>query len=100
MPAGTSKSLFKQAFIQRVALARAGRRYTQAQMADLLEDGMKQDTYKQYETRSYLPHDLIPKFCLLCDIDHQWLFTGHGRSPAVSIPEEGKRRSRPKRRAA
>lgn len=67
-------SAYKQAFISRVKSAREARGLTQTGIATLL--GIGQDTYKQYEVRSYLPHYLVPKFCLACGVDASWLFNG------------------------
>jgi DNA-binding XRE family transcriptional regulator len=77
-----SKSAYKNDFIARVAWARKARGYTQQQLADLLD--IDQGTYKQYETRSFLAHDLVPRFCLLCGVDPSWLFTGIGRVPMAA----------------
>lgn len=65
-------SKFKSDFIARVKAAREAR-FTQAEIADLLQ--IPQDRYKQYETRSILPHFLIPKFCTACGISVEYLFT-------------------------
>ena len=73
MVKGSTKSAFKAAFIARTKQARIARGYSQEQMAALLD--MPQGTYKQYESRSLLPHDLIPRFSLLCGLDANWLFT-------------------------
>lgn len=93
-----AKTVFKQEFTKRVALARVGRNYTQAQLADKL--GMEQDKYKQYERRSLLPHDLIPRFCELCDIDTAWLFTGRGLAPRLEVERPAPKKRKNKSRAA
>jgi transcriptional regulator with XRE-family HTH domain len=75
-----TESQYKRGFIGRVREARIARALKQWQIADAL--GMAQDKYKQYETRSYLPHHLIGRFCVICRVDPDWLITGHGkRSP-------------------
>jgi hypothetical protein len=51
----------KAAFIGRVRAARAARFEKQGPMCVIL--GIDQGTYKQYETRTPLPHRYIPKFC-------------------------------------
>lgn len=65
---------FKEAFIRRTAEARERRGLTQEEMATLL--GLSQGTYKQYETRSLLPHRLIVPFCIATGVELAWLFTG------------------------
>lgn len=71
-PMGTKagKSEFNDAFQGRMRAARVAAGYSQIVMAELLSPGMEQGTYKQYETRpgSYLPHDLVPRFCKICQI--------------------------------
>jgi hypothetical protein len=54
-------------------------------MATIL--GVKQDRYKQYETRSPLPHEFIAAFCLAANVTEHWLFTGRQRriAPAEII---------------
>lgn len=97
----TAKSAYKARFIARVRWARAARSMTQAEMAELL--GIKQDKYKQYETRSYLPHDLVPRFILAAGIDWAWLFTEKGRGPVglePETPEATQRQGKTRRRAA
>lgn len=70
---------YKEKFMQRVRQARERVGYNQTEIAELL--GLKQDVYKQYETRSLLPHRLIGKFCLITNVDPVWLLTGAGRLP-------------------
>lgn len=74
-----SEAQFKQAFTERVKAARIANNYKQWEMAEAL--GMPQDKYKQYEGRSYLPHHLIGRFCILCHINPEWLMTGRGQKP-------------------
>lgn len=75
-----SSTEFKRAFIARIKAARKAKGATQAQMAEML--GLeRQDHYKQYEGRSLLPHHLVLKFCMICDIDPTYLYTGQGRTP-------------------
>jgi transcriptional regulator with XRE-family HTH domain len=68
---------FKDNFIKRTQLARNKADYSQHEIALLLQ--IDQGTYKQYETRSLLPHALIPAFCVICGISVHWLFTGAER---------------------
>lgn len=77
------ESQFKQEFIARVKAARASLGWKQWQMAEAL--GMPQDKYKQYEVRSYLPHHLIGRFCLVTRVDPEWLMTGHGEKPIQPV---------------
>lgn len=45
--------------------------------------GIDRETYKQYETRTPLPHDMIPPFLELTGHDPWFLFTGR---PAKETP--------------
>lgn len=67
-----TRSAFKAKFCRRVAELRDARGWTQQQMADAL--GIPLDAYKKYENRSPLPHYLVPRFCLLTDVDAELLF--------------------------
>ncbi len=93
-------SAFKQSFMDRVRQARDARGLTQEEMATLL--GIPQSKYHKYESRSYLPHDLVPRFCLAAGVEEHWLFTGRRRQaePAEvpvtagkSRPARGRRKS-------
>lgn len=53
-------SKFKKAFLSRIKLARDGAGLTQEQMAERL--GIQQGKYAKYETRSFMPHELLHKF--------------------------------------
>lgn len=55
------------------------------------DDPSPASTYGKYETRSMMPHYLIPIFCGLVDKTTGWLYSG----PAVERPVE-KRGRRPK----
>lgn len=68
------KAAYALAFIRRTQMARFDTDYTQKAIADLL--GIEQDLYKTYETRSLIPHYLIPRFCAVCNISIHWLMTG------------------------
>lgn len=74
---------YKQAFMKRVAAARIARGLKQWQLAEAL--GMPQDRYKQYESRSLLPHHLIGRFCIVTRVDPEWLLTGHGQKPLKQL---------------
>lgn len=84
-------SLFKQQFLARTALARERSGRSQEDMAKDL--GISQGTYHKYETRTPLPHSLIPAFCTLCRITMEWLYTA-----AVELPEPKPRAPRRRRK--
>lgn len=69
-----SSSDYRDGFIKRVREARDGANYTQASIAKTLQ--ISQDVYKQYETRSLLPHRLIGPFCAATRVSESWLITG------------------------
>jgi transcriptional regulator with XRE-family HTH domain len=78
---GTDASAdFRKDFVRRVKLAREGSRFTQDEIAKLL--GMDQGTYKQYETRSLLPHRYVTMFCALTRVSEKWLLSGKGKMTA------------------
>lgn len=103
-----TESQYKQAFMARVAQARIARNLKQWQIAEAL--GMPQDKYKQYESRSLLPHHLIGRFCIICRVDPEWLLTGRGQkalqplqaveSPEQVIPAKKPQRARKRSKAA
>ena len=81
----------KLAFIGRTRLARMARFNKQKPILIIL--GIDQGTYKQYETRTPLPHRFIPKFCAATGVEIDWLLTGQGAGPKmVDIPKETSRR--------
>lgn len=89
-------SSFKEQFLARVAFARHRAGFTQASIAIEMGLADEDDTnaassYQKYETRSFMPHDLINQFCALTEITTGWLFSG----PAVARPIE-KRGRKPK----
>lgn len=91
----------KRRFIRRVKLAREARFDTQNPMLTIL--GLAQGTYKQYETRTPLPHRFIPKFCAATGVSMDWLLTGTGKGPgipAVAPMTEKPSRQSGRRRAA
>lgn len=97
-----SVSDFKEQFTARIARARHDAGYTQASMAIELglakeDDPAPASTYAKYETRSMMPHHLIPIFCGLCDKTTGWLYSG----PVVERPVEKRgRKPKPARRSA
>jgi transcriptional regulator with XRE-family HTH domain len=78
------KSQYRKEFLARTKLARMSTGLSQGEFANLL--GMKQDRYKQYETRTLLPHYLIVDFCEKCGVSEEWLISGRGPSP-ISRPQ-------------
>lgn len=86
-----SESEEKAAFIRRVRMAREARFDTQKPMLTIL--GLEQGTYKQYETRTPLPHRLIPVFCAATGVSLEWLLTGEGKGPVeVEYPRQTPKR--------
>jgi len=77
------KAQYEQEFIERVKAARIATGKKQWQVAELM--GIKQDQYKHYEVTTgngrVIPHHLIGRFCLICNIDPNWLLTGKGTKP-------------------
>jgi DNA-binding XRE family transcriptional regulator len=65
---------FNELFCARVARLRNERGWTQTQMAAGL--GVKFERYKKYETRSPMPHYLIPRLAMLVDRDPGYVLTG------------------------
>ncbi|MDB5579806.1 MAG: hypothetical protein JWR80_4982 [Bradyrhizobium sp.] len=92
MPSEQSKTEYKRHFIERVKAARVARGYTQHDIAELLD--IDQGNYKQYETRSFLPHDLVPRFCLACGVDCMWLFSAKGKGPQM-LPQPREIKKKP-----
>jgi DNA-binding XRE family transcriptional regulator len=91
------KSDFKQSFMGRVRQAREARSLTQEEMATLLD--IPQSKYHKYESRSYLPHDLVPRFCLAAGVEEHWLFTGRRRQAEhAEVPAAAGKSATPRRR--
>ena len=91
---------YKQEFIKRVKAAREATPLKQWQLAEAL--GMPQDKYKQYETRSLLPHYLMGRFCIITRVDPEWLITGRGEKPLkpLHLAEGAEPTAKPKRKRA
>lgn len=75
---------FNNHFIERIARLRAERGWNQAQMAAAI--GVPFERYKKYETRSPMPHYLLPRFAQQVDRDIEYLLTGKMASPAKRGP--------------
>jgi transcriptional regulator with XRE-family HTH domain len=73
------KEQYEQEFIDRVKAARIATGKKQWQVAELM--GVKQDQYKHWESGRVMPHHLIGRFCLITNVDPNWLFTGRGAKP-------------------
>lgn len=105
MAESETEAEYKQEFMDRIRKARIARGLKQWEIAEAL--GMPQDKYKQYESRSLLPHYLLGRFCVICRVDEKWLVTGRGKmavrasEPAAPEPERiaKPRRTRTKRAA-
>lgn len=94
----------KLAFIRRTKAAREAR-FPEGQKPMLTILGVEQGTYKQYETRTPLPHRYIPKFCAATGVSLDWLLTGEGKGPRVEgfirhVPKRTRATGRSKTRAA
>lgn len=87
-------SEFKAKFIARTQKARERAGLTQDEIAEQL--GMKQSKYHKYESRSILPHYLIPDFCLQTKVTLEWLYTSAIEVKALPAPKKKRR----KRKAA
>lgn len=73
------KAQYTLEFVARVRAARIATGKKQWQVAELMN--IKQDEYKHFETGRPMPHYLIGRFCLICNIDPNWLLTGAGQKP-------------------
>lgn len=87
MANGPVAMAYKIAFLERTRAAMEARSYTQEGMAELLLGSRKkQAIFNKYVTRTPLPHYLIPKFCLICQIPVDWLMDIDGTSLATNVP--------------
>jgi hypothetical protein len=73
---------FECRFLARVYAARKLKFETQDDIAPMLQDGMKQDSYKQFEARNIMPVEMFDKFVKLTGVSLEWLITGRGPGPA------------------
>ena len=75
VPAMVDELEYKRQFIARVREGRARRPdWRQEDIAELL--GTDRDTYKQWETRTFMPRHLMPLFCKLTGLSLIYLLTG------------------------
>lgn len=65
---------FNDQLCARIQRLRVERDWTQAQMATAI--GVPFERYKKYESRSPIPHYLIPRFAQLVDYDVTYVMTG------------------------
>lgn len=72
---------YNSVFIERTKAARERSGLTQIEIAGILQ--IDQGTYKQYETRTPLPHRYVPAFCAATRVTEKWLFTGRERRTAA-----------------
>jgi hypothetical protein len=93
---GRSETDERAGFIGRVKAAREAR-FRQKDICILL--GIDPGTYKQYESRSMLPHRFLPKFCTACGVTVEWLLTGEGVGPKWTPIYPPDRRQAPKTEA-
>lgn len=82
MDSQSTETQFIQALCARVRALRDSKGWTAEDMAMAL--GIPADRYRKYETRSPLPHFLIPKLALIVDRSVELILTGRDRrdSPA------------------
>lgn len=76
MARAATPAKFKIDFCKRLQSARIVAGFTQQEVAQKL--GLDRDTYAKYESRSLLPHYLIPQVCELFGIEPTFLYTGMG----------------------
>lgn len=78
-----ARSKFQADFLGRTLAARKLKYESGREMAVALGWGAEQQaTYSKYESRTPLPHYLIPQFCKICAVKVEWLVTGEGPGPA------------------
>lgn len=89
MPKVITSAQFKGTFCARTKRLRAESGRTQTEMAELL--GVTYETYKKYETRSPLPHFLIPRFAELVHVEIALMFTGRRRQDESNLSNDRRR---------
>lgn len=94
-----TKTEHRQLFIARVIEARRRRFETQQDLCDVLD--IPQPKYSKYETRSYMPHDLIPRFIKATGVTYEWLYDLRQASQSTTpLARKMQRRQRKRRRVA
>jgi len=92
-PIGRPKKLtptaYEESFRRRVRAARA--LYTDEPKVMARALGIREDTYYRYETRTMLPHYLMPRFCELTGVTADYLINGprpgHPSHTGISVQE-------------
>lgn len=77
----SSPAAYRAAFFKRVRTARELFSDSPQDMAHAL--GIPAGTYTRYETRTMLPHHLIPRFCQITGVTAEWLFYGPAMARAL-----------------
>lgn len=85
MPVSPTHVSYQDQFRARLRALREAADYTQEQMAQML--AIEHETYKKYETRSMMPHYLIPTFALIVKRDIEYVMTGVKGSTVRTIPK-------------
>lgn len=91
MPKETASSAYKKQFLARVTALRkaqkreSGKEWTAEDMAYAL--GIEPDTYRKYESRSFMPHELLPRFAMITGVSVEYVLTG---SRSVGEARRGK----------
>jgi transcriptional regulator with XRE-family HTH domain len=83
------KFQFDNAFCARVQELREGKGWVAEQMATAL--GIPVDRYRKYETRSPMPHYLIPQFAQVVDRSIEYVMTGKETKRVGQIGEQRKK---------
>jgi hypothetical protein len=78
----SSPAAYRAAFFKRVRTARELYSDSPQDMAKVL--GIPAGTYTRYETRTMLPHHLVPRFCQITGVTPEWLFFGPTAARALT----------------
>ena len=78
----SSPAAYRAAFFRRVRTARELYSDSPQGMAKVL--GIPAGTYTRYETRTMLPHHLVPRVCQITGVSTEWLFYGPTAARAIS----------------
>lgn len=83
-PEKVTPASYRAAFFKRIRTAREFYTEEPGIMAEAL--GIPPGTYTRYETRTMMPHHLIPRFCQLTGVSTDWLFYGPTAARAINPP--------------
>ncbi len=86
-PEKLSPAAYRAAFFRRVRTARELYTDEPGLMAEALN--IPAGTYTRYETRTMMPHHLIPRFCQLTGVTTDWLFFGPTAARALTGTDRG-----------